>query len=331
MSQTTVIIPCYNGEAYLGEALTSVSAQASPPLEILVIDDGSKTPVVYPDNWVGPPLRIIRTENRGLAAARNLGVREAKGEYVAFLDCDDWWAPTKLALQEAQLNQHPEAVASYTQCVDQPGCYGFGPYPPDDISDADFALMLWYNAFFPPSSVLARRQTVVDVGCFREGMLNGEDLELFFRLLRRGPFLQVALPLTFYRQHAGQLTGNVVRKLLGMKQARFAMIADHQQQFAEWGLPNHLLWDAYRNDILAVYFRRDFQAARVLLFDFARQKPSDWKIWVYALISRLPASWISRWRGQIPQGVGNQPGGNGANQKRSWQVMLQSIKDVTKQ
>jgi len=331
MSQTTVIIPCYNGEDYLQAAIDSVREQSVQAAEILVIDDGSKVPVSMPVDWHGPSLRIIRTENRGLAAARNLGVRKSTSEYVAFLDCDDWWAPTKLAKQEELLNSHPEAVASYTRCVDQLGCYGFGPYSDREISDSDFALMLWYNAFFPPSSVLARRQSVLEVGLFREGMLNGEDIELWFRLLKVGRILQVPEELTYYRQHAGQLTGNVVRKLLGMKQARQAMITELHDKFAEWGLPKNKYWDAHRRDVQAVYFRRDFAAAKVLLLDYCKAHPTDFKMWAYAFISRLPASLVARWRGQIPPGLGVQPGGTGANKLRNWDDTLRNIKNDVKE
>src|SRR4051812_35558191 len=98
--RTSVLIPCYNAQQYLPEALASVCAQTRPVREIIVIDDGSLEPVKAPTGWHGPPLKIIRTPNRGLPAARNLGLRHASGDFIGLLDADDAWHPNKTALQE---------------------------------------------------------------------------------------------------------------------------------------------------------------------------------------------------------------------------------------
>src|SRR5262249_22978210 len=148
--------------------------------------------------------------------------------YLAFLDADDHWHLRKLELQQQALEGDPSASACYTRCVDAPGYFSFGPYPPPDVSDDQFLLMLWYHAFFPPSSVLVRRTALDAAGCFREGMLNGEDVELFFRLLRQGRFVQVPEALTYYRQHPGQITKNLYKKFLGGRQARRVMIELHR-------------------------------------------------------------------------------------------------------
>jgi glycosyltransferase involved in cell wall biosynthesis len=94
--RTSVIIPCFNIQVYLPEALESVCNQTRAVREIILVDDGSKEPVRPPSDWEGPPLRIIRTENRGPAAARNLGISLAAGTFIAFLDADDAWAPAKV-------------------------------------------------------------------------------------------------------------------------------------------------------------------------------------------------------------------------------------------
>jgi glycosyltransferase involved in cell wall biosynthesis len=100
----SVVIPAYNAERYLREALESVLAQHYPALEILVIDDGSA------DGTAGiaqsiPSVRYVRQENAGAAAARNHGVRLAEGEWIAFLDADDLWAEEKLGWQSQVLRE----------------------------------------------------------------------------------------------------------------------------------------------------------------------------------------------------------------------------------
>jgi len=98
----SVVIPVFNGERFLGEAIRSALSQTLPPHEVLVIDDGSTDGSAGLAESFGPPVRVIRQENRGEAAARNHGIEAAEGDWIAFLDSDDVWKPEKLALQ-AQL------------------------------------------------------------------------------------------------------------------------------------------------------------------------------------------------------------------------------------
>jgi len=299
---TSVIIPCYNGEKYLPEALESIRKQTVPVREILLVDDGSAVPLQAPSDWDGPPLHIIRTPNRGLAVARNLGLRHAAGEFVAFLDSDDFWHPRKVEGQETALRANPTAVACYTRCVQAPGFYGFGPYPPADVSEDDFLLILWSSQFFPPSSVMARRETIEAVGPFGEHYGNGEDVELWMRLLTLGHFVQVPEPLTFYRQHAGQFTTNIYRRLAGGKRARASIIAQHGDRLIRAGLRRDQLWDAYRTEILLVFYRRHFGPARRLLWDYWKDHPLDGGILLRALVSLLPSGLVTRLRGRLPEG-----------------------------
>jgi glycosyltransferase involved in cell wall biosynthesis len=304
--RTSVVIPCYNVQEYLPEALNSVKRQTTPVREIILIDDGSTVPIRRPDGWDGPPLQIIRTENRGLPAARNLGITHCSGTLIAFLDADDAWHERKIELQEQALAADPNAAAVYTHCVRQPGYFGFGPYPPQDVSDDEFLVVLWYYLFFPPSCVLVRRAALDKSGPFREDLGNGEDIELWLRLLTFGRFVQVPEPLCFYRQHANQFTKNVCKKILGSKQSRAAMIARHADRLVRAGIPRHKLWDAYRHDVLLVYFRREFRAARRLLWDYWREHPRDWKILAYSLVSWMPVKLVSLLRGRLPSAAGGE-------------------------
>lgn len=309
--RTSVVVPCYNVDAFLPAVFDSIKAQTRPVHEVVLVDDGSAVPIHVPDGWNGPPVQLIRTPNRGLPAARNLGVQHATGELVGFLDADDVWLPGKVEAQTRALEADPGAVACYTRCLEADGFFGFGPYPPPGVPDDEFLLVLWYNLFFPPSAVVARREALAAVGGFREDLGNGEDIELWLRLLRLGRFAQVPEPLTGYRRHPQQFTGNLARKLFGSKQARAVMIAEHADRLARAGVPRNRLWDAYRNDILLVYYRRQFGPARRLLFDYYLDHPADLRILAYAAVSLLPPGLIARVRGQLPAGAG-EPGANGS-------------------
>ena len=145
------------------------------------MDDGSAVPLQAPPGWDGPPLHIIRTSNQGLAAARNLALRNASGEFVAFLDSDDFWHPRKVEVQEQALQADPAAVACYTRCVQAPGFYGFGPYPPGRRFRRRFSAQFsgLQLQFFSPSSVMARRETKSKLLVLSASITgNGEDVEV---------------------------------------------------------------------------------------------------------------------------------------------------------
>jgi glycosyltransferase involved in cell wall biosynthesis len=222
---TSVVIPYYNADHFLPQALASVQSQTVSVREVIVIDDGSDLPVQPPPKWDGPPLRIVRTVNKGPAAARNLGIEFATGEFVAFLDADDLWEPCKIAEQEKAMRADPLAIACFTRCARGTGLFGFGPYPPADVSENEFLLVLWYNNFFPPSAVMVRRDILKDVGGFDEDLRGPEDIELWIRLLGHGRFIQVPEPLCLYRLHPNQFTSDIYLKIQRSKEAYAKMIS----------------------------------------------------------------------------------------------------------
>ena len=114
----SVVIPCYNAADFLHETLQSVLAQSHVPVEVLVIDDGSTDDSAQIADSYGPLVRVIGQENRGESVARNRGVAEAGGDWVAFVDADDVWEPDKLEAQLAAATD--DAVTVHT------GIYSFG-------------------------------------------------------------------------------------------------------------------------------------------------------------------------------------------------------------
>ena len=111
MKEISVVIPAYNHGRFLREAIDSVLAQTYAPLEIIVVDDGSTDDTEQIVRSYGDRVRYIRQQNAGVGAARNNGIANARGEYVAFLDSDDLWLPEKLAVQVEYMRRHPECAA----------------------------------------------------------------------------------------------------------------------------------------------------------------------------------------------------------------------------
>jgi glycosyltransferase involved in cell wall biosynthesis len=324
--QTSVVIPCYDSQDYLYEALASVREQTTPVREIVVVDDGSPTPIQAPPAWDGPPLKVVRTPNRKSAAARNHGVQLTSGELVAFLDADDLWLPGKVGSQELALASEPAAVACYTRCTEEPGFFAFGPYPPPDVPDNEFLKVLWYNNFFPPSSVVVRRAAFLTVGGFLDNLGTGaEDLELWVRLQSLGRFVQVARPLCRYRQHATQFTRNVYAKVMSNKLARRAVIERHADLLMAAGIPREKLWNAHRNAVHLVYYRRDFEAARRLLWDYWREHPRDFRTLTYALVTLLPSRIVASLRGKLAQPNGDSRPSDSDPEHARWRKTLAQI------
>ncbi len=264
-----------------------------------MIDDGSPVPLAKPAELEMQNIVWIRTENKGLGAARNQGLRNACGEFVAFLDSDDEWEPGKIDAQETCLDANINAVACYTQCVEGPGLFPFGPYPDPKLPADRLAALLWHGQFFPPSSVMVRREMALRAGGFREGLVNGEDLDMWFRLFEWGEIVGVSERLTRYRIHEGQITSNDLRKVMGSKEARRQIIERFGDRLQRGGISKERFWHAYRNEVFCVFYRRRFSAARTMLWDYWKDHPREWKALLYCAVSCMPAWMVTMLRGKI--------------------------------
>lgn len=188
--RVSVIIPAYNAAPYIGETLDSVYAQTFSGFEAIVVNDGSSDTAQLEQELKRYPssLRYLKQENRGAAAARNTGVKAAAGEFVAFLDADDTWLPTFLERQLDLLERNQADVvwadallygnsplAGRTFMEVQPSC---SEVTPENLLAVKVTVLT--------STVLARRQPLLDVGLFDVKLRRGQDFELWLRLARRG-------------------------------------------------------------------------------------------------------------------------------------------------
>jgi glycosyltransferase involved in cell wall biosynthesis len=227
----SVIIPAYNRAQLIGATLDSILNQEilnPDDLEIIVVDDGSTDATLDVVAHYGPRVRILRQQNRGPGAARNHGLREATGEYVAFLDSDDLWFPSTAETYRRVIEKHhrPAFVAGKPFIFDsdaQPR-----PTAPQSLETLEFPdyyasgdQWRWFSA----SSFVMRRQSLIAAGGFADEWINGEDAFAALRMGDAGKFVQISSPFTFgYRRHAGSAMSNQQRSFSGMMQ----MITDEQ-------------------------------------------------------------------------------------------------------
>lgn len=201
----SVVVPLYNGEAYVEEAVRSALGQSYRPLEVVVVDDGSadgSTAII--ETIRDSRLRLIRQRNAGVAAARNRGVAASEGDVVAFLDQDDTWCPEKLALQIPRFEDDTVAVVGSLLAYQGPSgrCFGTSGELADDrqadIAEANFMP-------FAPSSMVIRRSAIDAVGGFDTELARRiapvDDLELLSRIAMVGRIVTVPEVLGTYRVH----------------------------------------------------------------------------------------------------------------------------------
>lgn len=251
----SIVIPLYNKAPYIQGTLDSVLAQTFTDFEVIVIDDGSSdggTDLVaaVPD----PRVRLVRQANAGVSAARNKGIELARGDWVAFLDADDWHHPRYLATLLLAHQACPEADILATDFVSVPDGDGIWPprwsvpaEPPDVELITDLPLR-WMNGQPLFTSSIAVRAAPLQrmQPCFAPGESHGEDLDLWFRLAEQSPIALARAPLTAYRTAvAGSLTAHHAALtmppfLLRMRQrALSGAMPEARRQSALWLVAQH--------------------------------------------------------------------------------------------
>ena len=212
MPEVSVIIPTYNGEKYLATAVESALAQTYRDLEILIVHDGSTDATGAIAKSYGSRITYIRkAENGGLASARNRGIRESGGRYIALLDDDDWWEPDKLQLQVAELEKDKDVALVYS---DMWVHYDDGKIDPSFLRTRPLASgghvfnQYLLSKFIIPSSVVIRRSCLKQIGLFDESMRSLKDCDFFLRLCYRWKIALVPQSLVHRRQRAGNMTSN---------------------------------------------------------------------------------------------------------------------------
>jgi glycosyltransferase involved in cell wall biosynthesis/MoaA/NifB/PqqE/SkfB family radical SAM enzyme len=242
----TVIIPAHNAARTIGRTLDSVSAQTYRDLEIIVVDDGStdQTPtIVRTHSRVDPRIRLIRQDNAGVAAARNRGVSEARGSFVAPVDADDLWEPTKIAKQMAMMHERGAKIGlvyTWLAKIDPHDQVLSLKHRPQDEGQVFLAMCLG-NIVGTGSSPLMRKHVVEECGGYdptlrARGAQGCEDLQLYLKIAERYEFGVVKEHLTGYRRVPGNMSSDV-RQMFRSRELVFsnfeAAYPQHAQVFRQ--------------------------------------------------------------------------------------------------
>jgi hypothetical protein len=220
----SVVLPTYERRVYARRAVDSVLAQRYRDFELIVVDDGSTDGTDDALAGLGARLHYHWQPNRGVSAARNAGIRLARGEIVAFLDSDDRWRANHLEVVTAVLDRHPEAVLVCT-------APGFRVRKHDRPSEARLidALPQTIGEYFlgPISCTAVRRSAVVAAGGYDEALSVMENTELFIRLAALGPFALLEHRTVVWQTTTGSLVERTTRR--GDSLDAFELIARRQE------------------------------------------------------------------------------------------------------
>lgn len=206
--RVTVLMPAYNVERYIAEAIDSVLAQTFTNFELLVIDDASSdtTPAVIETFAGDARLRVVRqNENLGRPGTRNHGLDIASGDYIAFLDADDCCAPQRLATQVAYLDAHPDigGVGSWKAWIDTDGKPVAGEIRRFPLDTDAIACEMLGDCTLGQTSLMLRRTALTGYR-YDTAFPYSEDYELWARMIATVRFANLAETLTYYRRHAEQ-------------------------------------------------------------------------------------------------------------------------------
>ncbi|MDJ0842745.1 glycosyltransferase family 2 protein [Crocosphaera sp.] len=204
MVKVSIVIPAYNAMKYLPETLDNLLQQTYKDFEVIIVNDGSTDNI---KDWLttisDDRVRLISQENKGLAGARNTGIEKAKGDYIAFLDADDLWEPTKIEKQVKVLDNNPGVGLVYTgvAIIDSNGI------PTGRIFQEEVEGYIWKeltqkNFVGCGSVAVVKKECFEKVGNFDKNLGSFvEDWDMWLRIAVVYPFKVIKEPLVYYRQH----------------------------------------------------------------------------------------------------------------------------------
>jgi glycosyltransferase involved in cell wall biosynthesis len=215
----SVIIPAYRASREIPEALASVFAQSYDDVEVIVVDDGSpdRDRLIAAVEPYRSRIRYIEQANAGAGAARNAAIRVARGRYLAFLDADDRWSPGFLHRQVGHLDAHPDTTLVYCDAL----LSGETPLAGQRFMQAapshgavTLVSLIEQRCNIILSTVVARKEAIVGVGLFNEGLRRGQDFELWLRLALAGARLDYHTDvLAEHRVRAAGLSGDAIAEI----------------------------------------------------------------------------------------------------------------------
>ena len=205
----SVVIPLYNKEHYIEATIRSVLSQNCQDFEVIVVDDGSKdNSLALARKYESDRVRVIPQENQGVSVARNTGIENARGKFIAFLDADDQWQAQYLATIQGLTDQYPESdifVTAYTVDMGNGKLHYSTRLEPETGCLPSYWLTLAKGYDFVwTSATVIRRSALIRAGLFKPGEKIGQDLDMWARVARLNPKVAYSNKLCVYYNRAAE-------------------------------------------------------------------------------------------------------------------------------
>lgn len=219
----SVVIPAYNSKEYIARTLDTVMNQTKLPFEVIIVDDGSKDGTINEvkhyietNPEAGRIVKLIQQQNTGAGAARNRGIKAAKGDWISFLDSDDLWDSGKLKKTIEVVKERPDAVIithdEYVIQEKRPGKKVYCPLHTKYVEQENLFLQLYRHNLFSTSCMTVKREILIKEGGFDTTLLSAQDYDMWIRVGKSGNAVFIKEPLETYVLRKGNITSNTYRR-----------------------------------------------------------------------------------------------------------------------
>jgi len=298
----SVLMPAYNGEKYIGQAIESVFKQSFSDLELIVVDDASTDgtmAVVEKYKSDGRLVCVKFDDNHGVAAARNTALKHAQGVFVAFLDQDDMWLKNKLEIQVGFMRDNPDVAMVHSEILLINELGGL-IVQSDSSDDADVSMDVDIHNILPELfmkcdiqvlTVLLRKSVLDRVGWFNEKLAGVDDYELWLRVARNHPIAYIKNALALYRKHSQQESNKGYKQLCLRLKALEVFVGENS------GVRHEIGESLYRQRMNGLYIgvanyyfwaRQDYQSAKSNYWKGLKLKSTDFGNAVKLIYCMIP-------------------------------------------
>lgn len=311
MPKVSVVIPAYNSEKYIAQTIDSVLEQTFRDYEIIVVDDGSTDKTAAIVKGYEDKVKYFFQENWGTSVARNTGVKNAKGKYIAFLDNDDLWFPDKLSLQINIMEANSDVGMIFTdgQWFDDVKIVRLSSRPTQDFGEPDswkykiaktklddgmilkgnFHRDFLRGNFVLNSSVLVRRKILDNVGLLDDELLINGDYDLWLRIAEQCPVIYLNKITTQWRVRQDSLSGDYDIRAFNYKRWDGLLFEKYSKRCSKENRPlvRRKGYECYKIAAWGYLNYGDFNEARRLSIKGILLNPFDLKLYYYILVSLL--------------------------------------------
>jgi len=293
--KVSVVIPTYNSAQFIVETLESVFAQTYKDYEVIVVDDGSTDNTREVLKPYMSKIRYIYKENGGVASARNVGIKNARGEYIAFLDSDDLWLPEKLEKQMEYFKSNPDVVLVFSDCIlfgdkelirkkNTKRIYSYK-------YKGDMFLHLLQENFIPTLTVIAKKECFDEVGYFDtdESLISSEDYDMWLRIARSFKIGYIEEPLAKRRVSRKSLSfSNINRAYMAtLKVIRKTVDNIEDKSLNKRKFLKNRLLNLYLNWGLSHFVNNNFKEARGQFVLAIKHNPINLRAIIYYIATFL--------------------------------------------